>query len=459
MFAQTLRNPLQQSPLRSPFQAQVGGGWTPLALGANLLAWYDISDTSTLFQDTGATTLVTTAGQSVRYLADKSGNGKHVTFSGTTPPTCGVVNGARCLLPTVHESRGLCASLLLSQPYSSVVMADVNAEQQVLYDEISNTATGGAAGALLLIDTVSSPLRVTAGDSSVGVSSASSQAPKAIVATFNGASSTVRIDGTLRASGSIGGGSFDGLSLFNIRGTPNPIVTTYHATSPFFGMFLVSGGLTGAALSSAEAYAGTVLRPALNRLIVIGDSTTAAYGGQNAVASYLAGTATVVDIAVSGHTIAQQQTAFLASAPRRWSRSVVLMIGLNDLDPAEAASVAITRLQTLVTNIRNQTSGYAKVAIATMTPCRQRLLDVYGGTNGPIAYAKWQAMNEAMSGGGGTPITGVDARITSHTAALDDGTGRLAAIYDTGDGIHENNAARQIIAAAWASALTSLGVY
>lgn len=42
-------------------------------------AWYDPSDLSTLWQDTAGTSAVTTAGQSVARIDDKSGNGRHLT--------------------------------------------------------------------------------------------------------------------------------------------------------------------------------------------------------------------------------------------------------------------------------------------------------------------------------------------------------------------------------------------
>ena len=42
-------------------------------------AWYDPSDLTTLFQDTAGTTPVTTAGQTVARMDDKSGNGNHAT--------------------------------------------------------------------------------------------------------------------------------------------------------------------------------------------------------------------------------------------------------------------------------------------------------------------------------------------------------------------------------------------
>lgn len=57
--------------------------------------WYDPSDLSTLWQDTAATTPVTTSGQSVARIDDKSGNGHHLIQS---------VSGDR---PLYQESGGL----------------------------------------------------------------------------------------------------------------------------------------------------------------------------------------------------------------------------------------------------------------------------------------------------------------------------------------------------------------
>ena len=58
-----------------------GGSFDPTSLFAasqqGLL--YEASDLSTLFQDSGGTTPVTTAGQPVGLMLDKSGNGNHAT--------------------------------------------------------------------------------------------------------------------------------------------------------------------------------------------------------------------------------------------------------------------------------------------------------------------------------------------------------------------------------------------
>lgn len=63
--------------------------WSPLSLFSNgeQGAWYDPSDFSSMFQDSAGTTPVTTTGQSVWLILDKSGKGNHATaLSGAAKP-------------------------------------------------------------------------------------------------------------------------------------------------------------------------------------------------------------------------------------------------------------------------------------------------------------------------------------------------------------------------------------
>lgn len=58
-----------------------GAAFSPSSLfgGGEFGGWYDPSDLSTLWQDTAGTTAVTTDGQTVARIDDKSGNGNHLT--------------------------------------------------------------------------------------------------------------------------------------------------------------------------------------------------------------------------------------------------------------------------------------------------------------------------------------------------------------------------------------------
>lgn len=62
-------------------------------------AWYDFADMSTMYQDDGATTPVTALGQTVGYVADKSGNGHHLTqaTAGLRPTFTTDSAGIKCL--------------------------------------------------------------------------------------------------------------------------------------------------------------------------------------------------------------------------------------------------------------------------------------------------------------------------------------------------------------------------
>jgi lysophospholipase L1-like esterase len=201
----------------------------------------------------------------------------------------------------------------------------------------------------------------------------------------------------------------------------------------------------GRGASRAERFIGCAL----------GDSTVASYSPASGVpvASLLMGlkgrNRPIKSLAIGGATTAQQETQWTGFSEKAGLKWVVIQVGLNDLDPAEAVSVAIGRIQGLVDEVNASKPAGCQVYIAQMIPCYARLVTRYGaGSPADTAYAKWQAMNQAIAGGGGTPITGVDGRITAHAAAMDDGVGNLAA-YDSGDGIHPNNAGRRVIADAW----------
>lgn len=191
----------------------------------------------------------------------------------------------------------------------------------------------------------------------------------------------------------------------------------------------------------------------------LGDSTVAAYLGQPSLISLVSTIRTPVNIATPGDIISGQKSRWQAltidTSLVGW---VVVQIGLNDLSPGESASVAISRLQDLISTVRASIGSRRKLLVSNMLPARQRLIDLYGDTNGPISQQKWVDINAAIAGAGPSPITGVDYRIVSHVPLLDDGSGNLAAAYDTGDHIHPDAAGRQIMEDAWKTALVALRI-
>lgn len=195
----------------------------------------------------------------------------------------------------------------------------------------------------------------------------------------------------------------------------------------------------------------------LTHALAIGDSTVAPYGGYGGVLdSFVQTPFTKANIAVPGDTINGQQTKFLNNPARRTAAWVVIQVGLNDLSGSSTAA-KIAQLQDLVDTVRSETPAGCRILISKMIPCRARLINLYGEVNGPIAHQRWLDMNDAIAGNGSAPIAGVDGRVTAHEPLLNDGAGNLAAAYDSGDGIHENNAGRQIVGQSWMDALELLG--
>lgn len=191
---------------------------------------------------------------------------------------------------------------------------------------------------------------------------------------------------------------------------------------------------------------------------IIGDSTIASYSCGLQVRDWMVNSCDSSNgefcnsLAVPGHTILQQQTKFLSDNNREKYKYVIVEIGLNDLLPSESATTAMLRYQKIIDTI-NSVNPSAKIIVSKMIPCKQRLINVYGVTNGLISYNKWIAMNDAIM----NTVTGVDYRISRHCDLLNDGNGNLKTIYDCGDGIHENNNARKIIASEFRKALNVLG--
>lgn len=187
------------------------------------------------------------------------------------------------------------------------------------------------------------------------------------------------------------------------------------------------------------------LNPINGNVIVSGDSTVAAYLGGTAIVDIISATGTKTNIAVPGHTILQQQTAYqsLASGTKTAANFVFVQIGLNDVTYSGNANAAITRMQTFI-NVIKAGSPNAKIIVCAMNPA----LAAWKGANPDnymVAYSNWRQMNYFFENG----ISGANKFINLHVEIISDGNGNLDPIYDVGDGIHENTAARKIIAYGW----------
>lgn len=240
------------------------------------------------------------------------------------------------------------------------------------------------------------------------------------------------------------------------------------ALLPFAGLVckfsVINRTLTAPELASYEGWA----KKGMAYCAVLGDSTscfnnsaqglTTAASTASLVGGMIVGAA---DISLSGDNIAGQKSKWTALAGKTALQAVIIQIGLNDVrgrigfNTATSAQV-IADLQDLVDTVIADKPAGCKVYISQMTPCK---LWLDSATNPSAAYAGWQAVNEAIAGSGATPITGVDGRITSHVAALNDGSGNLLTIYDhNADGVHLSNEGRFIVAQAWRTQLEADGL-
>ena len=431
----------------------------PLFTGSVAGAWYDPTDYSSLLQDLSGTVPVTGVGQPVRLMLDKSGNGNNITFAGTTPPNTALdEKGVRILQPQDSTSRGVCASMTVASPMTVISVQSLAnpATNNTFYDSYAD-----ANKSTLYQTTSTTGVIAEAGAIGLWKYGPSVPATYSILYKTGATGAWIAIDGRKFDYGNTGANGFSGLSLFNIRGNPNPITAGVHSTRPFYGMVIVAGEPTAAqVLAIEQAYRSDMLltKPPYESIMALGDSTIVAYLGQDNVLDFITTVQEKITLAVAGSTISDQSTVYQFAAHRETASATILQIGLNDLAYAEAASVAIARLQSLVNKVLIYTPTWGKVFVAKMSPCKARLISLYGPTDGLVSYEKWLSINDAISGGGGTPITGVHGRITAHEQLLNDGNGNLRPEYDTGDGIHTNNAGRQVVAGAWQSSMVAAGV-
>ncbi len=227
---------------------------------------------------------------------------------------------------------------------------------------------------------------------------------------------------------------------------------------------LINRKLTTAELKNAEKWARG------NRLIaaVLGDSTITtvnvstpmpnAYAVSLMTGCLICGSA---DVSRAGDRIADQKLEWNNIADKSALEVVMIQLGLNDVkgrigNAGVSTSTVIADLQDLVNTVNADKPAGCKVYISQINPCKG-WLDV--ATDPAAAWAGWQAYNDAIAGLGATPITGVDGRITSHIAQLNDGAGYLKSIYNYNvDDVHESGEARYIIAQAWRAKLESDGL-
>lgn len=221
----------------------------------------------------------------------------------------------------------------------------------------------------------------------------------------------------------------------------------------------------GATYTSFTAHRGADLALLSPEFLMLGDSISTGYKFGHAPAAWLytnnparkskPGAAV---LGIAGAHIADQLATFQASEFYGVSsvKAVFIQVGINDVWQVVYTTVAafVAAYQALVDQVRTAFPG-AKIYGLELAPCKAFLAANAGY---PATYVMWQGVNQAIGGGGGTPVTGLDRVISSHVAALNDGSDNLAAAYDIGDGLHPNEPGRQVIGLAIRAALLADGI-
>lgn len=228
-------------------------------------AWYDPSDTGSLFQDVAGTQPVTAAGQTVALIRDKSGNGIHLRQSTLEQRPAYGTDGARHWLAFdgVDDFLSI-AALDMSTTDKVTILTGLRAVSNAIaiyleFSTNSNTSTGSFWSARAGADTFDAFARGGAAvkTTQVAHSAAVFLPPSDNVVTnlhdVSGDRSQVRVDGFDSgppATGDKGSGTFGNHPLFmGMRaGSSLPF------QGRIYGMILLGALATSTELSEVEAY-------------------------------------------------------------------------------------------------------------------------------------------------------------------------------------------------------------
>lgn len=409
--------------------------------------WYDLPDASTMTTDTAGATPAA-SGQAVARLRDKSGRGLHATQSTAD------ARGTRALAPPSLALDGVNDGYTTATFPAGTLGANMDYFVAVKRNAGGNFVLGTAVLG-------NAPFFAAGGSDPSTPASLGAGAPSYFV---NGVEIPGGADITIEQFGAaIPVGTWCVVELHNLDLSAWTVFKFGNSYS-----FELNGSLGTTVMCEAQPDAvrsqirqrladdAGVLPPSY--AVAIGDSTIAAYLGAQPVTNFLTTSRTVRNIAVPGHAIADQKAAWLATAERSRAQWVVIQVGLNDVLQGSTTASLTAQLQDLVNTVRADAPG-AAVLVSQLSPMRGRLVADLGDVAGEAAYQVWLALNAAIAGGGATPITNVQGRVTAHVALLNDGAGNLLPQYDlVDDFIHTTDGGRQIVAQAWMSALTAAGV-
>lgn len=437
---------------------QTASAFSPVSLFAagEVGAWFDPSDLSTMFQDAAGTIPVTSVGQPVGKILDKSGCGNHATqTSAAARPvlqqdSLGIYrlycDGTKTLATAnINLSAYDKLSVWVGSSISAVTgnkglfTAGASAVNPSAYNYIiANRLTSKLVGSTATSEYASSlKLRANRANINYFLYDFGGSSPSECIKIKHNGTNAIKTSGPTNVAGSSNFGTNkitlgSGIGLNQVGAIYETIFRFSKATP------------TQEEVTSANKYLATKLGRKM--LCVIGDSIVADYLTYYETASNIEAFSPAT-LAVPNHNIAQQKAVWQAvpDSDKSAFSAVIIQVGINNLNPAATVAEIISGLQDLVSTVK----ATNEVWLSQITPARQRFITIYGATDGAVVYQKWLDVNAAIEGGGSTPITGADRIITSHVALMNDGSGNLAAAYDTGDGIHPNEGGRAVNANAW----------
>lgn len=233
------------------------GGFNPLSLFAAgaVGAWYDPSDLTTLFQDAAGTIPVTAAGQPVRRMNDKSGNGFHaIAPSDAARPILGQ-SGADYYLDPDGVNDYLRATFSLTQPWTRV-----SAIRQDAWTANSRIYSSATANVGELSQYTPNPGLAISNSAAVHAGGGALIGVNAVVTEqYDGASSRVSINGGPSATGDVGSGAPNG---WTIGAASTALGSGFAANIRFYGGVMIAGSLSDVTLTSLQSYLAGKANPA-----------------------------------------------------------------------------------------------------------------------------------------------------------------------------------------------------
>lgn len=172
-----------------------GAAFSPASI-AGLVAWYDFSDLTTLFQDDARTTPVTSDGDPIGGVTDKSGNGYHLSRStASEKPTykTNSQNGKSVARYDGSDDTLLNGSVPLAQPTTIIFVA-----KQITWTGEDRIYDAGEVNTVMAKQTGASPIISVNGIASVTPAVGTTFA---LTVQYNGAASYAQLNGDAKQTG------------------------------------------------------------------------------------------------------------------------------------------------------------------------------------------------------------------------------------------------------------------